>query len=136
MGELGSNGDEEVGNLGWRMWVVGKEKLCEGGWGGDYLKSIIYGGLDVIVISFVFVVLVLGGNFFVGYWVLFFIYFLFNLWLFVNWVLWIVVIYILFFWIFEDGVYWDFFEFELELIDSVYNVFLFLFEGGGDEILY
>lgn len=87
VGESGSNGDEEAGNSGRRMRVVGKEKPREGGWGGDYLKSIIYGGLDAIVTSFALVASVSGGNLPAGHWVSPFIYFLSNLRLPVNWVL-------------------------------------------------
>ena len=42
--------------------VAGKEKPHEGGWAGDYLKSIVYGGLDAIVTSFALVASVSGGD--------------------------------------------------------------------------
>jgi len=59
----GNNDVEQGSNSGRRgQRVVGMEKPREAGWGGDYLKSIVYGGLDAIVTSFALVASVSGGN--------------------------------------------------------------------------
>lgn len=64
LGERGAEeGDVEAGNSGRRTRVVGKEKPPAAfGLGGDYLKSIVYGGLDAIVTSFALVASVSGGD--------------------------------------------------------------------------
>jgi hypothetical protein len=61
--ERGEGDVEQGSNSGHRTErAVGKETPREGGWGGDYLKSIVYGGLDAIVTSFALVASVSGGD--------------------------------------------------------------------------
>ncbi|KAG0576376.1 hypothetical protein M758_5G089900 [Ceratodon purpureus] len=61
-GERRDGDVEEGSNSGRTARVAGKERPKEGGWGGDYLKSIVYGGLDAIVTSFALVASVSGGD--------------------------------------------------------------------------
>lgn len=45
-----------------RRVVVGVDKPESSTWGGEYVKSIVYGGLDAIVTSFALVASVSGGD--------------------------------------------------------------------------
>jgi VIT1/CCC1 family predicted Fe2+/Mn2+ transporter len=60
--EEGGRGDVEQGNSSRHSRVVGSAKPANAGWGGEYLKSIVYGGLDAIVTSFALVASVSGGD--------------------------------------------------------------------------
>ena len=57
---VSSNSDVEAAQSGRRQ--VPSEKPTASGWGGDYVKSIVYGGLDAIVTSFALVASVSGGD--------------------------------------------------------------------------
>lgn len=60
---VGSNPDEEAAQSGvGRRQVPSEKPPGASGWGGEYVKSIVYGGLDAIVTSFALVASVSGGD--------------------------------------------------------------------------